>query len=86
MPYYGFSRISVHLPLIMAIITAVAGAVLIGSLGLLAVVFALGRDVSFSQQLRSVAIKLLLPILVGLGRLAGFRREQVQHCVCRRKQ
>jgi hypothetical protein len=78
-PFYGFSRISVHLPLIMAILTALVGAVLLGSLGLLAAVFALGRDVSFSRKLRSVAIKLLLPILVGLGRLAGFRREQVQH-------
>jgi hypothetical protein len=78
-PYYGFSRISVYLPSIMGVLTAVAGAVLIGSLGLLAVVFALGRDVSFSRRLRSVAIKLLLPILVGIGRLAGFRREQVQH-------
>jgi len=78
-PYYGFSRISVHLPLIMAILTALVGGVLLGSLGLLAAVFTLGRDVSFSRRLRSVAIKLLLPILVGLGRLAGFRREQVQH-------
>jgi uncharacterized protein len=78
-PYYGFSRISVHLPLIMAILTALVGALLLGSLGLLAAVFALGRDVSFSRKLRSVAIKLLLPILVGLGKLAGFHREQVQH-------
>ena len=78
-PYYGFSRISVHLPLIMAILTALVGAVLLGSLGLLTAVFALGRDIPFSRKLRSVAVKLLLPILVGLGRLAGFRREQVQH-------
>ncbi|MFZ0928150.1 MAG: DUF116 domain-containing protein [Syntrophobacteraceae bacterium] len=78
-PYYGFSRISVHLPLIMATLTALVGAVLLGSLGLLAAVFALGRDVPFSRKLRSVAVKLLLPILVGLGRLAGLSREQVQH-------
>ncbi len=78
-PYYGFSRISVHLPLIMATLTALVAAVLLGSLGLLATVFALGRDVPFSRKLRSVAVKLLLPVLVGLGRLAGLRREQVQH-------
>lgn len=78
-PYYGFRRISVHLPLIMGVLTAVAGAVLLGSLALLAVVFALGRDISFSRKLRSVAIRMLLPILIGIGRLAGFRREQVQH-------
>jgi len=78
-PYYGFSRISAYLPLIMGAVTALAVALLIGSLGLLTAVFALGHDVPFSRKLRSVAIKLLLPVLVGLGKLAGFRREQVQH-------
>ncbi len=78
-PYYGFARISVHLPLVMAIVTALAGAVLLGSLGLLVAVFALGHDIPFSRKLRSIAIKLLLPVLVGVGKLAGFRREQVQH-------
>ena len=78
-PYYGFSRISVHLPLIMATLTALVAVVLLGSLSLLAAVFALGRDVPFSRKLRSVAVKLLLPALVGLGKLAGLRREQVQH-------
>jgi len=78
-PYYGFSRISVYLPVIMGVVTALAVAMLIGSLGLLTAVFALGRDVPFSRKLRSVSIKLLLPVLIGLGRLAGFRREQVQH-------
>jgi hypothetical protein len=78
-PYYGFSRIWIHLPLIMGFFTAVAGVLLIGSLGLLIAVFALGRDVPFSQKLRSVAVKLLLPVLTAMGRLAGFRREQVQH-------
>lgn len=78
-PYYGFGRISVHLPTIMACLTILAGVVLLGSLGMLVAVFALGHDVPFSLKLRSVAIKLLLPILVGVGRLAGFKREDVQH-------
>ncbi|MGA2402362.1 MAG: DUF116 domain-containing protein, partial [Syntrophobacteraceae bacterium] len=55
------------------------GTVLLGSLGMLVAVFALGHDVPFSRKLRSIAIKLLLPVLVGVGKLAGFRREQVQH-------
>lgn len=78
-PYYGFARIFVHLPLIMAILTALVGATLLGTIGLLVAVIALGHDVPFSLKLRSFAIKLLLPVLVGVGRLAGFRREQVQH-------
>ncbi len=78
-PYYGLERISVYLPLIMAIVTVLIGVALLGSLGLLITVVALGHDVPFSRKLRSIAIKFLLPILVGIGRLAGFRREQVQH-------
>lgn len=78
-PYYGFRRISVHLPLAMGVLTVLVGAVLLGSLTLLAAVFALGRDIYFSRKLRSVAIRLLLPVLIGMGKLAGFRREQVQH-------
>ncbi len=78
-PYFGFARISPHLPLLMGIVTAVLCIVLLGSLGMLVAVIARGRDLPFSRKLRSLAIKLLLPVLVFVGKLAGFRREQVQH-------
>ena len=78
-PYYGYSRISVHLPMIMGILTASLGTVILFSLGLVVVVVALGHDVPFSRNLRSVALKLLLPVLIGVGKLAGLKREQVQH-------
>ncbi len=78
-PYYGLGAISVHLPLVMGILTGLGAVVLLGSLALLCVVFGLGRDIYFSRKLRSVAIRLLLPILICVGRLVGFRREQVQH-------
>lgn len=78
-PYFGFARISSHLPLLMGIVTAVLCIVLLGSLGMLVAVIARGRDLPFSRKLRSLAIKLLLPVLVFVGKLAGFRREQVQH-------
>ncbi len=78
-PYYGFSGISVHLPLIMGIAMGALGAVILLSLGMLVVVVSLGRDVPYSRKLRSVALKYLLPVLIVVGKLAGFRREQVQH-------
>ena len=78
-PYYGFGRISRHLPLLMGVLTAVLGMGVLGSLGLLIVVVHLGRDVPFSRKIRSVSLKVLLPILVVVGKLAGLRREQVQH-------
>ena len=67
-PYYGFSRISPHLPLVMGMLA-----------GLLVVVVSLGHDVPFSRKLRSVALKTLLPLLIIVGKLAGLSREQVQH-------
>ena len=77
-PYYGFSRISPHLPLLMGILAGLLGAVLIFSMGLLVVVVGLGHDVPFSRKLRSFALKILLPVLIIVGKLAGLRREQVQ--------
>jgi hypothetical protein len=78
-PYYGFGRISPYLPTVMGVITALVCAAVLFSLGLLIVVVALGRDVPFSRTIRSVALKVLLPVLVGVGKLAGIKREQVQH-------
>ncbi|MCE5333879.1 MAG: DUF116 domain-containing protein [Desulfobacteraceae bacterium] len=78
-PYYGYGRISPHLPFLMGALSAIFGLALLGSLGLLAIVVAVGHDVPFSRKLRSVAMKVLLPVLIVVGRLAGFRREEVQH-------
>jgi uncharacterized protein len=78
-PYYGFGRIWPHLPFVMAVVTAVAGGVVLACLLLLVAVFAIGRDVPFSKKLRTVTARVLLPVLVLVGRLVGLGREQVQH-------
>ena len=78
-PYYGFGRISPRLPLVMALVTALVGAAVLLSLVLLVVVVALGHDGPFSKKLRSLTARVLLPVLVQVGKLAGLRREQVQH-------
>lgn len=78
-PYYGFSAIYSRLPLIMGVVTAaIAGAILL-SFTLFIVAILLGRDVPFSLALRSVAVKLLLPLLEGAGKLIGLKKEEVQH-------
>ncbi len=78
-PYYGFSGISARLPLLMGILTVLAGLALLGCLGLLVTVVALGHDVPFSRKLRSISMKFILPVLVVVGKIAGLKREQVQH-------
>jgi hypothetical protein len=78
-PLYGLGRINSRLPLIMGIITILMACAVVVCLGMLGVVTLLGRDVPFSPKLRSVAAKALLPVLVGVGRLVGLKKEDVQH-------
>lgn len=78
-PYYGLSRIHPDLPWIMGAAVAGLGVFILLALGLLITVTLLGRDVPFSQKLRSIGTKFLLPVLIAVGRLAGFKREEVQH-------
>lgn len=78
-PYFGFDRISTHLPLLMGVLTVSFGTAIVLSLGMMAFVVGIGRDVPFSRKLRGVALKVLLPVLIAVGKLAGLKREQVQH-------
>jgi hypothetical protein len=78
-PYYGFDRIHSQLPRIMGMLMGLLGGGVIFALSLLIVVTVLGRDVPFSKKLRSVGVKFLLPVLVGVGRLVGLKKEAVQH-------
>lgn len=78
-PYYGLSSIHADLPRILGIIFGLLGGSVLLVLILLMVVTLLGHDVPCSQKMRSFAVKWLLPLLVGVGRLVGLKREQVQH-------
>lgn len=78
-PYYGFHRIDPRLPWIMGLVMGGMGAAGLVALLLLIAVTVLGRDVPFSQKLRAVAAKVLLPILVQVGKLVGLKREDIQH-------
>jgi hypothetical protein len=78
-PYYGFGRIHPRLPVIMGILMGALGVAVLLLLALLVAATLLGRDVPFSKKLRSLAIKVLLPVLIFLGKLAGLHREEVQH-------
>jgi len=78
-PYYGLARIHPWLPVIAGVITVVAAIGVLAAFILLLVATVLGRDVPYSRKLRSLVIKVLLPILVQIAKLVGIPREQVQH-------
>jgi len=50
-----------------------------GGLILLALTVVLGRDLFFSRKLRGVVIKLLLPLMSGVGKLCGVSKDRVRH-------
>lgn len=78
-PYFGFSRLYMHLPWIMGILMGGLAIVVVVMFSLFIAAALLGRDIPFSHRLRSFAIKMLLPVLEVVGRLIGLRREEVQH-------
>jgi len=77
-PYVGLTNIHPRLPLILG---AVFGALLFlvgGGLVVLALTVVLGRDLFFSKRLRGLVIKLLLPLMSGVGKICGVSRDEVQ--------
>ena len=78
-PYYGFRGIHPRLPQVMAWVMGGLGGALVFLLTLLTVVVVLGHDVPYSRKVRSLGIKVLLPILTLVGKLVWLRREEIQH-------
>lgn len=78
-PYYGLANIHPALPIVAAILTIAAEIMVVGAFALLIIATVLGRDVPYSRKLRSLVIKVLLPLLIQIGKLVGIKREQVQH-------
>jgi len=78
-PYVGLTHIHRDLPLILGIVFAVLLLVVGGGLVLLALTVVLGRDLFFSKKLRGVVIKLLLPLMSGVGKLCGVSKDRVRH-------
>jgi hypothetical protein len=77
-PYVGLVNIHPGLPLILGILFAASLLIVLGAVGILGFTVALGRDLPFSKSLRGLLIKLLLPLMTGVGRLFGINKEQVR--------
>ncbi len=78
-PYVGLAQIHHNLPLLLGIFFGLVLLTVGGGLVLLALTVVLGRDLFFSRKLRGVVIKLLLPLMSGVGKLCGVSKERVRH-------
>ncbi len=77
-PYVGLTSINPHLPLILGIIFGILLLLVVGILVMLALTVVLGRDLFFSRKLRGLVIKLLLPLMSGVGKICGVSKEKVR--------
>jgi hypothetical protein len=77
-PYIGLANISTHLPLILGIVFGVILALVFAGVTILALTILLGRDLPFSRSLRGVLVKVLLPLMSGVGKLFGVSKTQVR--------
>ena len=77
-PYVGLTNLNPRMPLILGVVFSALLLSVIGALVLLALTVVLGRDLFFSKKLRGAVIKLLLPMMSGVGKVCGVSKEQVR--------
>jgi len=77
-PYVGLTNIHPRLPLILGVVFGGLLFLVSAGLILLALTVVLGRDLFFSKKLRGVVIKLLLPLMSGVGKLCGVSKDEVR--------
>lgn len=77
-PYVGLTNIHPSLPLVLAV---VFGALVLFALGgALTLIFTIlrGKNLFFNRKIRGVTIRILFPLLVGVGKLLGIGKTEIR--------
>lgn len=77
-PYVGLQTLHPRLPLILGLLFAGLALAVLVAVGILGLTVALGRDLPFSRSLRGLLIKLLLPLMSGVGQVLGISKDRVR--------
>lgn len=77
-PYVGLPNIHPKLPLILGFVFGLLLFLVFAGVAILALTVLLGRDLPFSRSLRGVLVKVLLPLMSGVGKLFGVSKDQVR--------
>ncbi|MCL6621166.1 MAG: DUF116 domain-containing protein [Syntrophobacterales bacterium] len=77
-PYVGLHNLHPRLPLILGLVFAGLALLVLVAVGILGLTVALGRDLPFSRPLRGLLIKLLLPLMSGVGQVLGISKDRVR--------
>ena len=77
-PYVGLNNIHPSLPLLLAVVFG--GLVLFGLGGALTLVLTIirGKNLFFNRRIRGVVIRVLFPLLVGVGRCFGIKKDEIR--------
>ncbi len=77
-PYVGLANLHKKLPVILGVVFGFILILVFAGMLILALTVVLGRDLPFSRNLRGVLVKVLLPLMSGVGKLFGVSKEQVR--------
>jgi uncharacterized protein len=77
-PYVGLANIHQSLPVILAVL--LGGIVLVSLGAVLTLVFTIirGKNLFFNRRIRGVVIRVLFPLLVGVGRCFGIKKSEIR--------
>lgn len=77
-PYVGLANLHENLPIVLGVVFGVILVLVFAGMVILALTVLLGRDLPFSRSLRGVLVKVLLPLMSGVGKLFGVSKDQVR--------
>ena len=77
-PYVGLGHINAHLPLLLAIVLGAVVSFCLGGALTLVLTILRGKNLFFSKKIRGVVIRVLFPLLVGIGKLLGIQKDEVR--------
>ena len=77
-PYVGLANIHAFVPVILAVL--LGGIVLVSLGAVLTLIFTIirGKNLFFNRRIRGVVIRVLFPLLVGVGRCFGIRKSEIR--------
>ena len=77
-PYVGLATIHEALPVVLAVLLGCVVLVSLGAVLTLLLTILRGKNLFFNRRIRGVVIRVLFPLLVGVGRCFGIRKSEIR--------
>ncbi len=77
-PYVGLANIHEAVPMILAVLLGAVVLVSIGAVLTLLFTIIRGKNLFFNRRIRGVVIRVLFPLLVGVGRCFGIQKSEIR--------